>query len=640
MTRRQPEPYGEKHLQPAMPVGSEDTKELAERDRALSIQRMTLAMHEALDSDELSRRALDLLTDPDLFGYTVGLIFVKEAGCAELRGEAVGVSGPEGSELRALRQRFGEIRIPLELGAEYPLVKTLRAKRPVIIPAEEEPLFQDVFGALPVPPEHLILTRLTGRSEANGVLVLGCAEAGHDPADLARVELLARHLGLARGRLLVQAAYTDQQSGLAAFQDATETILSSTNLADVLLLTARVSTQLAGASRAMVWTYEESSRELTLAGQYVAEPSEVLDGAISRLQNLAQNCARQGGGISYPDVREAEEMNLASFPHPLPMVAIPLTAFGEILGVLAAVDRESSARSLRPTFAQSDEDMLRLIGSLAALTIKTVRLQESRRDVEKHLAENQRALVETERMASLGELSAKLVQDLRNPLSAIAGFARRIERSLPKDHASKEDASIVCREAQRLEEVLAQQIQVARPRPPRLAMRQITQILHQSVTLLREEMMSRGVFLEETYAPQVPDLLLDGDRVQQVVLNILRSCIDSVSDGDTIRIETLREGDRVLLEIANTGDQLPGEILSQLFVPFATSGPAGAGLGLAVAQQVIREHGGEISVRSEGEWGTIYTISLPIQANQERRRGADRRTGKDRRRSGRGRNAA
>jgi two-component system sensor histidine kinase HydH len=241
-------------------------------------------------------------------------------------------------------------------------------------------------------------------------------------------------------------------------------------------------------------------------------------------------------------------------------------------------------------------------------------------------------LVDTERMASLGELSARLMQELRSPLSAIAGFARRLEKGLPEGDPSREDAAIVAREAHRLEELLTQHSELARPTMPKLSPQALNQISHEAVVLLRDELTGHGIFLEEAYGDPIPDLLLDADRIRQVVLSTLRNAMDSLRDGDTIRIETLREGDRVLLEIARTGEQLPGEILERLFAPFSTPRPSGVGLALAVAQQVVKEHGGEISVRTEDEWGAIFTISFPIRANQERRKIRDRRSGRDRRR--------
>jgi hypothetical protein len=85
-------------------------------------------------------------------------------------------------------------------------------------------------------------------------------------------------------------------------------------------------------------------------------------------------------------------------------------------------------------------------------------------------------------------------------------------------------------------------------------------------------------------------------------------------------------GDHVALEVATDGEPIPGEMIERLFVPFATSKRAGSGLGLPVALKLVREHGGQIRVRSEGEWGAIFTVVLPIPGNEDRRAGAgDRR---------------
>jgi signal transduction histidine kinase len=220
---------------------------------------------------------------------------------------------------------------------------------------------------------------------------------------------------------------------------------------------------------------------------------------------------------------------------------------------------------------------------------------------------------------------------MRQPLRAIARFAERFEEELPAEDPAKAEAALVVREVQKLEDLLAREAKKVAAGAPRLAVRQLNEIVHESVLLLREELMGRGVFLEETYSDQIPELLLDGERIRHVMVNILQDSLDAVRDGDTIRIETLRDGDRVLLEVANTGQQAPGEILERLFVPFSVARPAGKGLGLAIAQQIIQEHGGEISVRSEGEWRAIFTVSLPVRENQERRGGKDRRGGRDRR---------
>jgi signal transduction histidine kinase len=102
--------------------------------------------------------------------------------------------------------------------------------------------------------------------------------------------------------------------------------------------------------------------------------------------------------------------------------------------------------------------------------------------------------------------------------------------------------------------------------------------------------------------------------------------------GGRIQVQSRRAGEHVAVEISHDGSRSAGELLEQLFVPFATGAQGGAAVGLGVAQQIVREHGGEIRVRGEGEWGTIFSFTLPIAGNEDRRQSGDRRAGRGERR--------
>jgi signal transduction histidine kinase len=195
---------------------------------------------------------------------------------------------------------------------------------------------------------------------------------------------------------------------------------------------------------------------------------------------------------------------------------------------------------------------------------------------------------------------------------------------MAEDDPHREYLEVVIREAERLDRTLAEQSQLAAPEPPRLLMEQVNQVIQDALGEVAETLVRRRVRLLKKLAPDLPRLLLHGERIRRVMDNILADALEAVAPGGRIRIETRRSQNHVVVEVANDGVRPQGELLDQLFVPFSMGGPT-APVGLALAQQIVQEHGGEIRVRSEAEWCTIFAFTLPIRDNQDRRQSRDDR---------------
>src|SRR5206468_3405498 len=239
-----------------------------------------------------------------------------------------------------------------------------------------------------------------------------------------------------------------------------------------------------------------------------------------------------------------------------------------------------------------------------------------------------------ERLAALGEMSARLANEARNPLASIAAFARRAHRDLQAEDPHREYLEIVIREAERLEKRLRESAELASPEPPSLKLESVNAVVQEVLQQCGEPLVRRRIRLLKKLAPDLPLLLLDHGRVRRVVQNILVHALDAVAVGGRIRVESRRVGEFVVVDVGHDGARQSGDLLANLFVPFAGSQPGAEGTGLAVAQQLVREHGGEIRLRGEGEWSTVLSITLPVSGNEDRRRirrdrrerRADRRT--------------
>jgi len=167
---------------------------------------------------------------------------------------------------------------------------------------------------------------------------------------------------------------------------------------------------------------------------------------------------------------------------------------------------------------------------------------------------------------------------------------------------------------------------------PRLKLQSLNALVQEVLESQSEELVKRRVRLLKRLAPDVPSLLIDNDKMRQVLVNVVQYALHQVPSGGRVRVETRNASGHVLAEIAHDGPKTPGESLDRLFVPFSASRRYGAGVGLAVAYQIVREHGGEIRARSEGDWSSIVSIYLPVHENQDRRGKPDRRAGRNDRR--------
>jgi signal transduction histidine kinase len=242
------------------------------------------------------------------------------------------------------------------------------------------------------------------------------------------------------------------------------------------------------------------------------------------------------------------------------------------------------------------------------------------RAAEGRLLDARKQLATSERLAALGELAARAASEARNPLAAIGGFARRIQRELPEDDPHKDLVEVVVREADRLERILAEQVSFVRVSRPTLGMTDLNHLLGGALGELSEPVLKKRVKLLKRLGADLPPLLLDGEKIRLVVTNMLANALEQSPAGGRLRVETRRAQGYVVVEIGSDGPPLSGEMLERLFVPFAAARESTEGVGLALAQQVVQSHGGEIRVRSEGDWGLVFSFTLPIHENRDRRR--------------------
>jgi len=223
----------------------------------------------------------------------------------------------------------------------------------------------------------------------------------------------------------------------------------------------------------------------------------------------------------------------------------------------------------------------------------------------------------TERLSTLGEMSATLAHEIRNPLGSIKGTAEILADSFAPGDRQYEFLQILVRETDRLNRVVEEFLHFARPMPVETAECDLLEELRSVVSLVSSEATGRGVSLVMEETP-LPPIQADRERLRQVFLNLLLNALQATGRGGRITLSTsVEKGDDgapvwILLSFADTGEGIAAEHLPRIFEPFFSTKQKGTGLGLAITQKIIESHGGTITVDSTPGRGTTFTVKLPV----------------------------
>lgn len=222
-------------------------------------------------------------------------------------------------------------------------------------------------------------------------------------------------------------------------------------------------------------------------------------------------------------------------------------------------------------------------------------------------------LIEAERFAAIGELSAAVAHGIRNPVAGIKAAAQFASMELPAHHPLSENISDIIGEADRLEARIKTLLDFAKPFEPHLTPCHVDQIVGDAVASLRTQLAAQNIQLVVDVPPGLPTVELDYAQVEQVLLALLSNAVEAMASGGQITITGRSTDDgRLQLEVADTGPGIMPDQLERVFKLFFTTKSHGTGLGLPVAKKIVERHGGTIRVESEHGHGTKFTIELPV----------------------------
>jgi len=222
-------------------------------------------------------------------------------------------------------------------------------------------------------------------------------------------------------------------------------------------------------------------------------------------------------------------------------------------------------------------------------------------------------LERSRRLASLGDLAAGVAHEIRNPLSSIKGFATYFKEWFNDRPAERETATTMIQEVERLDRVIGQLLEFARPSSLKISPVDLRELVNHSLRLIETDANIKGIRVQSHIAADLPPILMDGDRISQVLLNLYLNAIQAMKKGGVLEIDVTRNEDarETSIAVSDTGPGMTADDQERIFDPYFTTKSNGTGLGLAIVHKIMEAHGGDVVVKSIPGQGTTVVLVLP-----------------------------
>ncbi len=306
------------------------------------------------------------------------------------------------------------------------------------------------------------------------------------------------------------------------------------------------------------------------------------------------------------DLAQPEEVHLLRCFEP--GIVVPLIHQTRLIGIFAMADKISGRE-----FQTDDVEFLSILGNQIAVAIENARLYEGERNATQQLRVAQEQLIQTERMAALGEMSAKIAHEVNNPLGIIKNYLLLIKRAAGGSDDITSFGGIIEQEIDRIASIVRQLLDFHRPKPLKFEQLTLAPLIGDVLVLTERLLAANNIKLNDNLSAALPPVLAVPDQLKQVFLNLIINARDVMPENGTLSIGLRADQDNVYVEFCDTGPGIPEEIVDRVFDPFFTTKEPGkgTGLGLSVCYSIIRAHNGSITFRNLNPGG-CFCISLPI----------------------------
>ncbi len=391
---------------------------------------------------------------------------------------------------------------------------------------------------------------------------------------------------------------------------------SPTSVIHVLEIVARKAAEVLDARGALVRIVNVETHKIAWRAAHGLGEAYVRKGPATNLELITDLCQRNevvvvSDILNDPRIQRPQEAWDEGIRM---MLDVPLIVQSPLVGLLRL--HFSETRNL----GQVEKNFMISIAEQLASAIDKAQLIEIQRIEYDHLA------LHTEKLSALGRMAAGIAHEINNPLAGIMLYGSRLSKKVPRDGPVFEGLNIIVDEATRCRGIIQNLLEFSRDREPRKEPTDILNVLDKAVAVVENELHLHQIKLERTVMEGLPEVCVDANQMEQVFINLLLNAAEAIGHDGTVTIAGHVEKDtnRLILQFSDTGCGMSPEIVERIFEPFYSTKAKGTGLGLSVTYGIVRSHMGNITVSSEPEQGTQFTVVIPAQ--RRAKVGSDDRT--------------
>jgi len=390
-------------------------------------------------------------------------------------------------------------------------------------------------------------------------------------------------------------------------------VLDYQTLLDSFILTSMAQV---GASKGAVFLKEErqTDRFVMAKGKgsgLMPTPSLFLEASSKMLDYLTNLNRPVATGELIDNYAKNDESKILRMFHP--GLVVPLIYQTHLSGLLI-VSNKISGRA----FHLDDIEFLSILGNQISVAIENARLYDAEKKATEQLRATQQQLVDSERLAALGEMSAKIAHEINNPLGIIKNYLLLIKRSIPDNVEGTDYIDAVSQEISRIARIVTELLNSHLPKGMALEKTDIAAVIDNVLQLMIQQLEKSKVEIVRRFDPNCPLIVASPERLKQVFLNLIINASDAMPDGGKLEITMEAVKNKLYIRFSDTGPGIPVDVIPHIFEPFFTTKESGerSGLGLSVCYGIIKKHGGTITYRNTDSGG-CFEIALPIRNKRE-----------------------